>query len=103
MKVKVKDYYKILGVPRTASTLEIKTVYRQLARKYHPDLSQRTKQDLEHFYEIQEAYRILGNLDNRLQYSILLNQDLIERELLNKKIDIPGFSIKSVKKDNSPQ
>jgi DnaJ-class molecular chaperone len=101
MKVIVKDYYKILGVERTASTQEIKVAYRKLVRQFHPDVSQRTTEEMEHFFEIQEAYRILGNLDNRLQYSILLNADLIEKELLNKRIDIPGFSIKTIKKRES--
>ena len=38
MAVKFRDYYEVLGVPRTASADEIKRVYRQLARKHHPDL-----------------------------------------------------------------
>lgn len=87
----MKDYYKILGVARTASAKEIKEAYYRLIRRYHPDLNGATKENLEMFMEIVEAYKVLGDLDNRLQYSIMLNKDLLERELLHKRFKIKGY------------
>lgn len=60
----MKDYYKILGVPRTASEEEIKRAYRKLAHKYHPDKGG----DAEKFKEITEAYQVLSNKEKRAQY-----------------------------------
>jgi curved DNA-binding protein CbpA len=88
----VKDYYKVLGVERTASAKDIKIAYYKLIKKYHPDLYPNNPVNHEKFREIVEAFRVLGNLDNRLQYSILLNQDVINRELLHKRIKIPGLN-----------
>ena len=69
----VKDFYKILGVQRTASSDDIKKAYYRLSRLYHPDICGNTPENLRRFYEIAEAYKVLGNLDNRLQYCIILN------------------------------
>jgi molecular chaperone DnaJ len=60
----MKDYYKILGVPRDASQEEIKKAYRRLAHKYHPDKGGDEKK----FKEINEAYQVLGNPQKRAQY-----------------------------------
>lgn len=75
-KVKVKDYYKVLGVERTASAADIKKAYLKLIRKYHPDLNNNNTQYVEKLHEVLEAYRILGNLENRLRYSALLNRKI---------------------------
>jgi molecular chaperone DnaJ len=61
----MKDYYKILGVDRTASEDEIKKTYRRLAHKYHPD---RPGGDENKFKEINEAYQVLSNKEKRGQY-----------------------------------
>lgn len=60
----MKDYYKILGVPRDASQEEIKKAFYKLAHKYHPDKGG----DPEKFKEINEAYQVLGNKEKRAQY-----------------------------------
>lgn len=70
----IKNYYKILGVERSATTQEIKETYRRLAKLYHPDLNRGSVIIQRKFQEITEAYNVLGNLDNRLKYSVLLNQ-----------------------------
>ncbi len=62
-----RDYYEILGVPRTASPDEIKRAFRQLAREYHPDVNQDPRAD-ERFKEINEAYQVLGDPQRRAQY-----------------------------------
>lgn len=62
------DYYKILGVERSATTDEIKTAYRKLAMKYHPDRNPGNKSAEEKFKEATEAYEVLGDTQKRTQY-----------------------------------
>ncbi|MGN0033758.1 MAG: DnaJ C-terminal domain-containing protein [Candidatus Limimorpha sp.] len=66
-----KDYYKILGVERTAKQDEIKKAYRKLALKYHPDKNPDDKAAEEKFKEVSEAYQVLGNEDSRKKYDEL--------------------------------
>src|SRR6267378_642686 len=68
MAVKTKDYYEVLGVKRGASADEIKTAYRKLARKFHPDLNPGDKTAEERFKELQEAYDVLSDAENRKLY-----------------------------------
>lgn len=63
-----KDLYQILGVAKTASEAEIKTAYRKLARKYHPDLNKDDKNAAEKFKEVSNAYDIIGNAEKRKKY-----------------------------------
>jgi DnaJ-class molecular chaperone len=63
-----KDYYAILGVPRTASAEEIKKAYRRLARKYHPDVNPGDKAAEEKFKSISEAFDVLGDEEKRKVY-----------------------------------
>ncbi|MBR5603787.1 MAG: J domain-containing protein [Bacteroidales bacterium] len=66
-----KDYYKILGVERSASQDDIKKAYRKLAVKYHPDKNPDDKVAEEKFKEISEAYQVIGNPDSRKKYDEL--------------------------------
>lgn len=66
-----KDYYKVLGVARSASQDEIKKAFRKLAVKYHPDKNPDDKAAEEKFKEISEAYEVLGNADSRKKYDEL--------------------------------
>lgn len=64
-----KDYYEILGVDRKASLEEIKKAYRNLAKKYHPDLNPNNRKEAEEkFKEIAEAYEVLSDPQKRAQY-----------------------------------
>jgi DnaJ-class molecular chaperone len=63
-----RDYYEILEVSRTATDQEIKSSYRKLALKYHPDRNQGDKKAEEKFKEAAEAYAILSDPDNRARY-----------------------------------
>lgn len=62
------DYYKTLGVPRGADEKEIKTAYRKLARKHHPDVNPNDKASEAKFKEISEAYDVLGDAEKRKLY-----------------------------------
>ena len=63
-----RDYYEILGVTRTATAEEIKTAYRKLAMKYHPDRNQGNKEAEEKFKEVAEAYEVLSDPEKRARY-----------------------------------
>lgn len=66
-----KDYYKVLGIERKAKQEEIKRAYRKLAMKYHPDHNPGNKQAEEKFKEINEAYQVLGDEQQRGRYDQL--------------------------------
>ncbi|MCC8068550.1 MAG: molecular chaperone DnaJ [Ruminococcus sp.] len=63
-----RDYYEVLGVPKTASEDEIKKAYRKLARQYHPDLHPDDKDCAEKFKEVNEAYEVLSDSSKKARY-----------------------------------
>src|SRR5437899_6794713 len=62
------DYYELLGVSRKASAKDIRTAFRKLARKYHPDLNPGDKSSEEKFKQLQEAYDVLSDSKKRAMY-----------------------------------
>src|SRR6202158_3898998 len=62
------DYYELLGVPRKANAKEIRTAFRKLARKYHPDLNPGDKSSEEKLKQPQEAYDVLSDAKKRQMY-----------------------------------
>ena len=62
-----RDYYEVLGVSKTATDAEIKSAFRKLAKKYHPDVS-KEENAAEKFKEVQEAYAVLSDPDKRKKY-----------------------------------
>jgi len=73
MGVKFRDYYEVLGVSKTATPQEIKSAFRKLARKYHPDLvaSAQKKSAEEKFKELNEANEVLSDPEKRKKYDLL--------------------------------
>src|ERR1700730_12646915 len=68
MAVQFRDYYETLGVPKTATNDEIRSAFRKLARKYHPDVAKDKKAAEEKFKQINEAYEVLGDPEKRTKY-----------------------------------
>jgi len=68
MAANYKDYYKILGVSRDASEKDIKSAFRKLARKYHPDVNPGDKTAEEKFKEVSEAHEVLSDKEKRARY-----------------------------------
>ena len=81
MATAFRDYYATLGVPRTATEKEVKTAFRKLARKYHPDVNQDNKDAEARFKEVTEAYEVLGDPEKRKTYD----------EIGSQPAGFPGF------------
>src|SRR5213075_1222366 len=71
MPVQFRDYYETLGVSKTATEDEIRSAFRKLARKYHPDVAKDKKAAEEKFKQINEAYEVLGDPEKRKKYDQL--------------------------------
>jgi DnaJ-class molecular chaperone len=71
MAVQFRDYYEVLGTPRTASEDDIRKAYRKLARKHHPDVNPGDKSAEDKFKEINEAYEVLSDPEKRKLYDEL--------------------------------
>jgi molecular chaperone DnaJ len=81
-----KDYYRLLGVPRTASASTIRRAFRKLARQYHPDAGAGSSPDL--FREIQAAYETLTDADRRRRYDEALGR----QERQQDRLDVLAWS-----------
>src|SRR5437870_11239347 len=64
------DYYKILGVDKNATAEQIKSAYRKLARKHHPDLNPNDKEAHKRFQQINEANEVLSDPEKRKKYDV---------------------------------
>jgi curved DNA-binding protein len=73
LTLKYKEYYKILGVDKSATQAEVKKAFRNLAKKYHPDINPNSKVAEEKFKETSEAYEVLGDPEKRKKYDDLAN------------------------------
>jgi curved DNA-binding protein len=71
MATGVRDYYEVLGVPRTASEKDVKSAFRKLARQYHPDVNPNDPQAADKFKEINEANEVLSDPEKRKRYDEL--------------------------------
>src|SRR5205809_5202211 len=71
MAVQFRDYYETLGVQKTASEDEIRTAFRKLARKHHPDVAKDKAAAEEKFKQINEAYEVLSDPEKRKKYDQL--------------------------------
>ena len=65
---RVKDYYQVLGVPRTATSKEVQSAFRKLARKHHPDVNQGNQESERIFKQASEAHEVLSDPDKRKYY-----------------------------------
>src|SRR3954470_15525599 len=71
MAVQFRDYYETLGVSKTSTDTEIKSAFRKLARKHHPDVAKDKKSAEEKFKQINEAYEVLSDPEKRKKYDQL--------------------------------
>ena len=69
-----KDYYQILGVEKNTDTKQIKTAYRELALKYHPDRNRENPEMADKMKAVNEAYAVLSNSTKRKEYDTLRQQ-----------------------------
>ena len=65
---KKRDYYEVLGVPRSATEKDLKAAYRKLARKFHPDVNPNDKSAEEKFKEVSGAFAVLSDPEKRAKY-----------------------------------
>ena len=76
----VKDYFKILGISRNSTDQEIKSAFKKLAKKFHPDLHPNDENAESAFKEINEAYEILSNQELRKFYEKYLSHEFTKRD-----------------------
>lgn len=88
--MRFKDYYRILELEPSASATEIKSAYRRLAKKYHPDVSKQPNAE-ERFKEISEAYEALRDPERRAAYDQLRNRGFRPGDEINPAADFGGF------------
>lgn len=77
-KLRTKDYYQVLNVPRNAKLKEIKKSYYRLSKKYHPDFNKNVPDAKVKFLRISEAYEVLKDKEKRKEYDLYLENDPIQ-------------------------
>ncbi|MBU4002095.1 MAG: J domain-containing protein [Proteobacteria bacterium] len=92
-----EDYYKVLGVAKTASPEEIKKSYRKLAMKYHPDHSKGDKAAEEKFKKISEAYAVLSDKEKKKQYDTFGSAGFQQR--YSQEDILKGFNLNDILKE----
>lgn len=85
----IKNYYQMLGVAKNAAEEEIKAAFRKLAKKYHPDAHPGDEECEQKFREINEAYRILGDAEQRKKYDEELQQAKSAKKTGQEKQSVP--------------
>lgn len=90
-----EDYYKILGVEKTASAEDIKKAYRKLALKWHPDKNPNNKSAEEKFKKISEAYAVLSDPEKRKEYDMFGSADQFRQHYSQEDI-FRGFDINDI-------
>ena len=90
-----KDYYEVLGVSKTASVDEIKSAFRKLAKKYHPDVC-KDADGPEKFKEAQEAYAVLSDKDQRAKYDQFGHAAFNNQSAGGAGYDYSGFDFSSI-------
>ena len=102
-----RNFYEVLGLPQGATQVEIKKRYRELARKFHPDITKDKKLGQKIFTQINQAYRALGDIERRAEYDSTLQPPTNTRVVSNSApVDYTtnnGFSAgaRSVSSNNS--
>jgi curved DNA-binding protein len=91
------DYYRVLGVSKTASDEEIKKAYRKLAMKYHPDHTKGDKASEEQFKKISEAYAVLSDKEKRKQYDTFGSEGF--RQRYSQEDIFRGFDLGDILKE----
>ena len=90
-----EDYYKILGIEKTASAEEIKKAYRKLALKWHPDKNPNNKAAEEKFKKISEAYAVLSDTQKRKDYDMYGSADQF-RQIYTQEYIFRGFDLNDI-------
>ncbi len=90
-----KDYYEVLGVEKNASDAEIKSAFRKLAKKYHPDVS-KEENAAEKFKEAQEAYAVLSDKEKRSQYDRFGHSAFNNNGASSSGYDFSGFDFSDI-------
>jgi curved DNA-binding protein CbpA len=89
----MKNYYEILGISQTATEQEIKTAYRKLSQKFHPDKNEGDKFFEEMFKKIQEAYEVLSNAEQRRLYDAKLGNTKNTQHNTTKNNFVPVIEV----------
>ena len=104
--METQNYYNILEISSTASEEEIRSAYRALSKKYHPDIAGNSDETQKHMAEINEAYRVLSNSNLRKQYDAKLQkdqmgQDCHEKDTFYQEVHKPTRNVAGSKAGNS--